>query len=163
MIDKSYADALAYSLKLLKIRPRSIFEVNDRLSARKQPPDVIMKVISSLRGSGHLNDLQFAKAWVEDRMNFNPKAPAILARELKQKGLNENIIETVLGEAKKRFDFNDVASGMADTFIKRLGGNISRESAKRRVAGYLKRRGFSSTLIDDILNKKFDGYETQIN
>ncbi|MCK5305602.1 MAG: regulatory protein RecX [Candidatus Omnitrophica bacterium] len=158
-----YAEALAYSLKLLKIRPRSIFEVKDRLDARKQPPEVIMKVINSLRGSGHLNDLQFAKAWVEDRMSFNPKAPAILARELKQKGLNENIIESVLEETKRRFNFNDVASGLADTCIKRLGGNVGPESAKRRVAGFLKRRGFDSALIDNILNKKFDGYETQIN
>ena len=163
MTDKGYEEALAYSLKLLKIRPRSIFEVKDRLSAHKQPSDVIMKVINSLRGSGHLNDLQFTKAWVEDRMNFNPKAPAILAQELRQKGVNQKIIDGVLEETKRRFDFNDIASGLADTCIKRLGRGVSPESAKRRVAGYLKRRGFNSTLIDDILNKKFDGYEAQIN
>ena len=153
MTDASHEKAFAYCLRILKMRLWSRQEIADKLKARKYSPRVIDGVIRELDSSGYLDDERCAYAWVHDRMSLNPKAPWVLAVELKKKGISEATVDKVLGDIKNQFNFEEIALNLAEKKLKTYKKGLDKITIKRRLFDYLRRRGFSSAVIYDTLNK----------
>ena len=102
------------SLKFLSYRPRSEKEVRNKLktlikrhsgeqsefridSGVANAPEndraetVIEKIISKLKKQNFINDEEFAKGWIENRIRFKPRSLRLIKLELKQKGISEEI------------------------------------------------------------------------
>ncbi len=155
MVEDSYQKAYSYSLRLLNYRAQSIKGLTDKLKLKKYPQDIIDRIVSEFKKSGYLDDRNFARAWVEDRMNFNPKAPRVLRIELKQKGISDNIIENTLSDINKRYNFTQIAYGLAKNRFKVLRSVHDAKKKKKRIFDYLIRRGFKFSTIYEVLNKVF--------
>lgn len=155
MSGNSYQRGFAYALKLLNIRLRSRSELEKRFKEKGYQKDIIKKVIFSLKDLEYINDLKFAKSWVEDRMRFNPKAPRVLRLELKDKGVDEKIINNVISSVENNYNFKDVASNLAKKRIRLFKKGIELDKAKKRIFDYLRRRGFTYNLVYEIINREF--------
>jgi regulatory protein len=70
-------------------------EVRDNLKKKKAPGEIIEKIIATLIEQKFLNDRTFAQWWVEQRLRFNPKSLRVIKLELRQKGIDPEIIEAV--------------------------------------------------------------------
>src|ERR671934_1732950 len=86
------------ALRFLSYRPRSEREVELRLRKKGHTPEQIAIVLERLRKHGYLDDMEFARFWVGNRMSFSPRGPRLLRSELRQKGVSQEVADAVLEE-----------------------------------------------------------------
>ncbi len=95
------------AIKFLSYRPRSEKEVRDNLlqklyrsdkgeAEKKNFESSISAVTQKLGKLGLVNDLEFAKWWFEQRVNFKKTSPRIIKSELFKKGIDREIIDEVM-------------------------------------------------------------------
>jgi len=141
-----------YVLKVLNARPRSVEELTAKLREKGYPEEITAQVIGECAKKGLLDDVKFAKLWVQGRMASRPKGGAVLRRELEEKGVKEDVIEKVVAGVAKEYDEYEVAKGLAGQRIDRLKG-LNKTTAKRRLFGFLRRRGFSFDTIIKVMDE----------
>jgi regulatory protein len=139
-------DAWGIALKLLAVRSRSSHEVRQTLGRRGCPPDDVAAVIERLTARRYLDDAEFARAWVTARAHRAAVGPARLARELRAKGIPEGQIATALSSLAAEWTPSEAAAEAVRRKLKTLAG-LPPAVARRRLAGYLERRGFSPEII----------------
>lgn len=83
-------------LNLLSIRPRSEWELREYLRRKGQSPALIDTILNRLSKLGYVNDEDFAKRWVSNRRLLKPISSLKLRAELKQKRIDNQVIDEVL-------------------------------------------------------------------
>lgn len=147
----SFEKAREYAFFLLKFRLRSENELYIRLKKKKFDDEVIAKTLSFLKEKKFIDDQIFAKSWAEYRIK-KPFGLRRIKEELKLKGVAKNIIESQLGEIKEGYSEEEIVSKIAgDKFPKMRGQDA--QKAKKRLYGYLFRRGFSPEIILNTLGQ----------
>lgn len=143
---------------LLGRRERSEKEIRDylkRLSFKRKLKDqgeinnpISEALIEKLKKKGLLNDLEFAKAWVESRSK--KKGINALKAELIQKGISRDIIVDVLvgGEEGQK-----VAAGKLLERKMRVWKNLPEAEFKQKALQFLMRRGFEYEIAKQVLEK----------
>lgn len=144
------------ALRLLSARARSVRELRDRLHKKSLNPQDISQCLRWLEERGLLNDEEFAGALVRDRLRFSPRSPFLLKRELKEKGVAPGLAETVVERvcSEEGLSASDLAQIAAEGWVRKQGPGIranlieshfspEREKARRRLYGFLARRGFA--------------------
>ncbi len=155
-----FQSAFDRAVRFLSYRPRSIAEVRRYLVNAGVAASIIDAVLERLQQRGYLDDLAFAKFWLENRNRFKPMAPRALRHELWRKDVDAGIIDAVLSE----FDAEEAAYRAAQGRLQRYKGN-TRQVFRRKLSGMLRRRGFDSETINDVvlrlqqrLDESEDGY-----
>ncbi len=141
-----------YALNLLSFRPRSTKEVRDRLKRRDYDEKVIEETVENLSRIGLLNDEEFARSWAQSRMQGKPMGRRLLEQELRQKGIDKEIIVEVRETTYSQQDEEEVALSLAKKKLKSYRG-LDDLTIKRRLYSYLGRRGFSPETISEVLEK----------
>ncbi len=137
------------ALLLLSYRARSEHEVRQRLGEKGFDPPVVDEVIERLKGERFLGDAEFARHWTENRSQFRPRSRRMLRYELKQKGVSEEHIEKALETAE---DESELAYQAGIRYARRLAG-AEQELFRKRLAGFLARRGFSYGTIAPVIRR----------
>lgn len=157
------------AIYLLSYRPRSEKELRIRLlqfANKKGLGDhqkVVEYVLSVLFKEGKINDLKFAKWWIEQRVEFKPRGKKLLRQELSKKGIDEKIITEAIEHfwqeemdefGVKREAASDVslAEKAGKRKLKSLKG-VSVSEFKQRMINYLLRRGFDYETCRKIIEK----------
>jgi len=151
------------ALHFLSYRPRSSTEVRQNLTKRDIPEPLVEATIARLREGGLLNDAAFAQAWVENRSAFRPRSKSALRVELRRKGLDDEVIGSVLEE---QVDEEALARQAARKYARRLAG-LEWPDFRQKLGGFLARRGFSyataAPVVSEVwkeLSQTADGGET---
>ncbi len=134
------------ALRFLSYRPRSTEEVRRNLATHKAPDSLIAPVLARLQRLGYLDDLGFARFWLENRARFKPMGPRALGYELRAKGVADDIIETLLADIEVDDAAYRAASGQA-----RRNRRTTRPAFRRKLSGMLRRRGFEADTIRDVV------------
>ncbi|MBU0503962.1 MAG: regulatory protein RecX [Candidatus Omnitrophota bacterium] len=142
--------AKRYAFFLLKFRLRSEKEIYQRLKKKCFPEGDIQKVVVFLKSKNFINDLVFAKAWVDSRVK-KPIGARRLKTELKIKGIQEGIIDEQIERVKKEYPQDMIALELAKSRFTKLK-SVEPQKARVRVYGFLIRRGFSPDVVIDVLN-----------
>lgn len=148
-----------YAFKLLSYRPRSIKEIENRLKKKDYSSEVISIVVNGLKKLKFLNDREFAKMWVENRIRTRPMGRYRLYQELIQKGVDRDLIEKTLSNYREEEEI-ELAKELTQRKLKRSYRNSDQPTAKRRLYGFLQRRGFSYDTIQEAL-KELRGVENE--
>ena len=139
--EKTLEKATSLALRYLSYRPRSEYEVRGRLR-RRYEQQVVESVIDRLREQGLLDDRAFAHAWSQGRMSFRTRSAALIRRELLAKGVDRETaqaeVETLDDEASAYNAGLRAATSLA---------NADYTTFRRRMWGYLHRRGFGQSVI----------------
>ena len=140
--------AVDRAARFLSYRPRSQEEVRRNLAEKDTPPAVIEAALNRLAAMGYLDDEAFSRYWVQNRREFKPLSPRALRVELKQKGVTEGIISTVLDE----LDADQLAysAGLAQARKLRYPTQLE---FRRKIGDLLRRRGFSYSTIRDVVER----------
>jgi regulatory protein len=126
----------------LSYRPRSQAELRQRLGKRGFDGDNVAAVLARLKERGLVDDLAFAQFWKDNRQSFSPRSQWLTRRELRQKGVPEEIIDRVAAQV----DDEDSAYRAAIVKARRLS-TADYDGFRRSLGEYLKRRGFGYGLI----------------
>lgn len=150
--DKVRARALNNAYMLLRIRPRSEREVRDRLKLKGYGPDLVEDIVAGLKKAGDIDDVKFARFWLESRMHQNPMGDVVLKYELKKRGVSEDVIKATLEHKAVNYDEYAIAITMAKERFKRFS-KIDRQKALKRVYDFMLRRGFKYDTVQKILGE----------
>ena len=134
--------------RYLGYRPRSEPELRERLGRRGFSAESIKAVIDKLKKLKLVDDTAFAEFWKDNRESFSPRSKALTRLELRQKGIADDIIN----QAVATIDDEDNAYRAA----MKKAGSFSRsdyESFRRRLGGYLQRRGFNYGVIERTIKR----------
>lgn len=132
VLDKAYMR----SLDMLSRRARSEWELRDYLRRKDYEPEVIEQIIARLKKSQYIDDYNFAKAWVDNRRLLKATSKRKLSQELKQKRVEQSVIDEVLAE-----DETDEPAVIRELIVKKR--TQSRYQDDQKLIAYLLRQGFS--------------------
>jgi len=145
--DEAYARALHF----ISYRPRSTQEVRRRLAEKSFSDTMIETTLERLQRAELLDDLEFARYWVEQRQQFRPRSTTMLRYELRQKGVHEETIAAAL----EMVDDEETAYQAAHQWAQRPS-NLTQKDVKRKLSAYLARRGFSYSVARDAIARLQD-------
>lgn len=148
-----------YAFRLISMRPRSVWELQQSLQTycRKHqiPEDVIATVVDDLTARAYLSDTSFIQWWIEQRDSFRPKGNRLLEQELRQKGVSGELIRSVLArQQESRGSEKDAARQVARDRLRRLG-SYPVEKQKEKLIRFLVSRGYSWEITDAVIDSLF--------
>jgi regulatory protein len=135
--------AYQQSVKFIGYRMRTTSEVENNLSKKGIEPQIIDKVTDKLVNNGLLNDKSFAQMWIENRAEFRPRSHRMLAHELRRKGVNSEIIQSVIENTTPE---DELAYLAAKKRIRRYE-HLDWQEFQQKLGSFLARRGFSYSTI----------------
>ena len=142
------------ALNYISFRPRSSSEVAGYLVRKGFTPGEAATVAQHFVSVSLINDGEFARMYVRDRLRRKPTGTALLKHELFRRGIPGPLADQVLNEIVSRENQIEAAVQLAQKKIKITGlrkRTADREKVLRQVFGYLLRRGFSSDVADSAL------------
>ncbi|MDR7545533.1 MAG: regulatory protein RecX [Armatimonadota bacterium] len=142
--------ARAVALRLLQRRWRSRRELEVALRRRGLPGGAIASAVGELLRHGWIDDERFARAWVQDRLALRPCGRRRLRAELLAKGIAPGLVDAVVSALLPAGVEGDLALVGARARLARLRG-LSPQTARRRLVGWLQRRGFSAEVVARVL------------
>ncbi len=147
--DNIIQQAKDYAFNLLSYRDRSRAELRKRLNKKGYNEDIIESVLSRLEELNYINDPGFARKWVRDRIKHKPRGRFLIKAELKAKGISKSIINQVLSELLDRELELELGIKQAEKWLRH---KESDEENKLKLMRYLKNKGFSYSLIKEIID-----------
>ncbi len=140
------------SLNYLSYRPRSSAEVRRYLKDKGLPLQISEEVLQRLSAAGLLDDQAFASYWVENRETFKPRGRHLLRQELRQKGVDDELIAEALSEVDEGESAYQAALKQASKYAY-LDDRVFRQ----RMHNFLRRRGFTYEVIRETISRLLQG------
>lgn len=136
-----YPQALDYAVSMLARRPCSAGEIRSRLLYRKYTQEVVDLVMFKLEKEHLINDEEFCELWIRSRRDRG-YGPAFIRRELKTKGLSDEIITRGL-ENLNLSELQNNAVNLARKAWKRMKAGEDIRKSRQKVIASLVRKGYS--------------------
>lgn len=146
---EAFFRAQRLAVNFLSYRPRGSKEVLDHMRKKGYSPELGRKVIQNLQKLGMINDEEFARMFVRDRMKRKPIGKAWLRRALQEKGISPHLVEKVFREYLSDEEQQKAAEELALRRLRLASATFEKLDAPRkrkRLLEYLLRRGFSTDI-----------------
>lgn len=143
------------AIRFLGFRPRSQAEVTRYLRDKKYSSEVITDTINRLIQQEYLDDQAFARSWVMDRQRLRPRSRRALRYELRQKGIDENVIEKTLAD----LDEDDLAWRALESKL-RQWKHLAKPDFKKKAMGFLSRRGFNYEIVREVTDRAWESLDS---
>ena len=153
--EEEFSKAKNYIYRILARRMYTSKEIRRKLAERGYIDEIIQDVIATMERYGYVNDSFYAEEWVRSRMKSKPKGKIALRQELTRKGIDKSIVEETLSQA---FD-DSTESDMALDLARRKIGSYGKDDpavAKRKLQGFLLRRGFGYGTVKDAIEQAME-------
>lgn len=148
--EEAIADGVERLTRALARSPKSAQECDAHLRAHTELDEAQRgEVLDRLRSYGYLDDERLAEQLVTGKLSRKGLGRAGMARELRQRGLESDVIDDAL-ESSDTSDF-DLALELATKRARSLR-DLDPEVARRRLYGYLGRRGFSGSVVSQVVH-----------
>lgn len=136
-------------VRFATLRPRSEKEVNDWLKKYKVHKSIHKGLFIRLKRLDLLDDKKFAQWWVEQRITFRPRGKRALSFELRQKGIDRDLINQILSEAE--IDEQKIARQLLEK-KKYKWERLGKLEARKKMSEFLARKGFNWTVIKESID-----------
>ena len=127
---------------------RTESEIRRNLKKHDTPEGVIDEVIDRLRRNKLVDDLHFANTWVENRSEFQPRGRRALQSELRQKGVDQEMI----AEALQNLDEGELAYRAAKKNARKYL-RFEWPEFRKKLLAFLARRGFNYGVAAPIVER----------
>ena len=144
---EAFHRALRFAVNYLSYRPRSSKEILDHLRKKGFSPDFGRKVVLHLQKQELVNDVEFARMFVRDKLKRKQVGRAWIRRALYEKGVASHIVEKVFQEYISDDDQEQAAHQLAEKRLKLANASfekLDKDRKRKRLFAYLLQRGFSS-------------------
>ncbi len=151
MEPSEFQKAFNHSLKLLAIQKRTVRQLYHKLAEKGFEPQIIQSVLQNLCEKNFLNDEEFARVYLADRLQRSPSGKLKIEKDLKRKGLNRDIIQKTLAGLDAAYEFQTalkLAQNKAE-FCRDLD-SLRR---KKKVYDFLVRKGFRFDVCSDVIKQ----------
>ena len=160
-VQEAHSQARNIVLNQLNFMPRSRKELETALAKRHIESDVAKSVLDRFEEIGMVDDAAYAELLIRSRCNTKRVSRSVLRQQLRQKGVDQEIIEEALLAVSDADELR-----MATELVERKARAMSRlepEVRKRRLFGLLARKGYNTSIalrvIQDLEANDFNGAE----
>lgn len=144
-------DCYYMALKYLKIRVRSQKEIYDYLLKKECNKENIIKVIEILEKQGYINDYNFAKAFLGNKLITTSNGPYKIKNDLKDKGISSDIIEAIIGDYTIDIQKEKISKKI-NSMVK-SNRNRGNNLLKKKMYNDLIRQGFKRGIVVSLLQE----------
>ena len=147
------------SMHALTRRGMSRWELEKTLLSRELDGEVVEAELDRLEGVGLLDDAALAETFVRTQHDRKGLGRGAITAELRRRHIDQEHIDAAL----EQVDDDDEQSRATELAVKRAGqlSSYDLETAKRRLHGFLSRKGYSSSVvraaIDEALSPRSTG------
>jgi len=145
--NKSITRALNLAARYLSFQARTLYEMQKYLDKKGLDKQTIKETLAILRDKNYLNDKEFARLFVQNRIKNKPKSKFALGYDLKKKGISASDYDAVLSP------YND-----QELAVKAVKPKINAWQAldddkfKKKMMNFLQYRGFNYEICLSTLN-----------
>ena len=153
-IDKEDA-AYSRALFFLKFRPRTRMEIFRYLTGKQFSTAAVASAITRLEANGYIDDREFARLWIENRLRFKPRGRYALRAELREKGVPDSIIA-------ESTECVDEVQAAWDAVLPRLNRlkKMEKPEFKKKLYDFLIRRGFDYSICRETCDRAWEELNT---
>jgi len=151
-------EAQLIAVNFISYRARSSREVIDRLIHKGFSRDLAESVVHHFESVSLINNLEFARMFVRDKLQRKPTGRALLQKLLVAKGIPSSTIDQVLRENITEEDQKLAAKELASRRLrltKRSMARLDPMKQRQRLTGYLLRHGFSNEIVQKTIQSLF--------
>jgi len=145
---EEYENTRRKALHFLTIRMRSIKELSIYLHRHVDSDFTIQRVIEYCIEHNYVNDLDFAKAFTRDKLILNRYGMLKIKSVLRQKGVSQQIIDSILSDL---IDDEDQVKLAKELAVKKLKSVHDTQNLRAKMYRYLAQRGFRGDVIAQAL------------
>lgn len=140
-----------YVLGLLARRDYSRRELEQKLAAKTDDPNLIESLLSRVEELNYQSDERFAESFVRHKA-LSGKGPMVIRQGLKLKGIDSDLIERAM--SKDEYDWYALA---LDTYNRKFrSGPIDSPKERARRQRFMFSRGFSSDIVGWVIENEHD-------
>jgi regulatory protein len=143
--EDEFEKAKQSAYRFLSYRPRSAKEMERNLIRKGFDENTVERVIDRLLELELVDDRSFAQYWVEQREIFGPRGHRALRHELYQKGVNREIVDSVLINVDE-----EAAARRAGQKKVGLWSQLPKDDFFKKMSSFLQRRGFNYEIIKSV-------------
>jgi len=136
--------ARTVALRRLDSAPRTYRELLTYVCSKGVPESAAIGVLDRFVEVGLLDDRAYALQWVTERFSLRGTSRAMLRRELRAKGIAEELIDEALATIVNDQE-SERALELAQSRLRRHQRDEP-AAAVRKIAGFLSRRGYGSNV-----------------
>ena len=158
MTGSSNKSARQWALRALGRRMHTVYEIRAALSKREFAENVVESVVEELARQGYIDDLNFTQIWVASRSVNQLHGRLRLLKDLRQKGIPDEIIESVLRDSFPDENEAAVAIKAAEKKLRvlrssgRTAGKATGVKGREALYRHLRSRGFTTRAISLAMN-----------
>lgn len=149
--DEERQDAYVRAIRWLGARQRTEKEVRLYLKRREYDDDVVEHCVSRLAAQRYIDDERFSHALAEERLRLQGKGKQWIKQELLQKGVDKGTVQEAVGSIDSEAE-TEAAIALARKRWRTLSRDSDRQAARRKLYGYLARRGYSASAVRAAVN-----------
>lgn len=136
------------ALKALERRRRTRAELETILRRKGVPAPAFGPVLDRLTEVGLIDDLEYARVYLESRAAGRPRGARLLRGELQARGIPAELIDRALAERLAGHDpVNDAVRALRPWLAR--SRKLEPRERRRKFWEFLARRGFSSDVIEE--------------
>ncbi len=147
-------------LQQLSVSAKSRHQLAEVLARRAVPHDAAEQALDRYTELGYIDDAVFARSWVESRQRARGLAGSALRRELREKGIDAEVIDATLLECVDPDAERASAEALVDKKLRSMRG-VDADAATRRLVGMLARKGYSPGLAYGVVREALAGDATR--
>lgn len=123
-------------------------KLSDNIKKREGnwPIELLDKVLDRLLELKYLDDLQYAKDFVSDRLRFKPRGKMMLVQELRKAGVGKEVISEVFAGD---FDESEAAKAVFEK-------NARKFDSKQKAFAFLMRKGFRQDVVYKVIKSCYN-------
>lgn len=156
LYDEERQEAYLKVIRWLGSRQRTELEIRSYLQRKDYAESVSDDCLSRLKRERYIDDERYSAILAEERLKRQGKGKMWVRQELLHKGVDKDTVQEVVASIKA----DDEAASAAAVARKRwntLAKQEDQASARRKLYGYLARRGFSPSVISKAIREATGG------
>jgi regulatory protein len=143
----NFGKKIAYSF--LNYKPRTEKEIRKKLKEKKISDSSTDKVITILKDLKYLDDSKYAKQYLEEKLANNPKGKRVIAMKLAEKGINKEVIKSVIESEYNEDTETKKAKELLIKYLKKVRAKSDLDK-RQKCYRYLLSRGFDYEIVKKV-------------
>ena len=135
------------ALRLLNARDYTTARLSEKLAGRGFDREHVEDTVDRLAREGWVNDRRFAERFAGSALDSGRYFGVRLRQEMRRRGIPADLVAGVLGELLADRDETGEVRQILERRFSGFSFSAASDREKRRVVGYLQRRGFSLSAI----------------
>ncbi|MBI4975042.1 regulatory protein RecX [Candidatus Peregrinibacteria bacterium] len=143
-IEDLYEKFSIYAFRMIAKKRYTEHEIEKKLKARGADNGICQRIIERLKELDYLDDRKFARDYIDYRVKASPRGRFLISRELRNKGINKDLLNTVLDETP----VNELE--LAKQLVEKKNGKISKLpliKQKSKMYQFLTSKGFTRETV----------------